>query len=110
MTVEQQLVLDLTAENSRLASTGLGPFGSVFCANHGPPDDMDLAGMGGLFLCPGVGAQGASPADVAACFASCPDRVLPSASRALLVAGPDPSRLRDALAVLGGALQDVLGH
>jgi orotidine-5'-phosphate decarboxylase len=70
---------------------------------------MDLVGMGGLFLCPGVGAQGASPADVAACFASCPDRVLPSASRALLAEGPDLSRLGDALRALGGELQQALG-
>jgi orotidine-5'-phosphate decarboxylase len=108
--VEQQVVLDLAVENARRAPGGLGPFGSVFCANHGPPVDMDLVGMGGLFLCPGVGTQGASPADVAACFASCPDRVLPSASRALLAEGTDPSRLRGALADLGGELQEALSR
>jgi orotidine-5'-phosphate decarboxylase len=109
LSVEQQLVSDLAVENSRVAPGGLGPFGSVFCANHGPPVDMDLVGMAGLFLCPGVGTQGASPADVAACFAICPDRVLPSASRSLLAEGPDPSRLRDALSALGGELQEALG-
>lgn len=109
LSVEQKLVSDLALANSRAAPGRLGPFGSVFCANHGPPVDMDLVNMGGLFLCPGVGAQGASAADVAACFASCPDRVLPSASRVLLADGPDPSRLRDALSALGGDLQEALG-
>jgi orotidine-5'-phosphate decarboxylase len=56
--------------------------------------------MNGLFLVPGVGAQGYTPADVAATFAACPDRVMPSASRSLLAAGPDPSRLRDAVAAM----------
>jgi orotidine-5'-phosphate decarboxylase len=53
--------------------------------------------MNGLFLAPGVGAQGYTPQDVAQTFAACPDRVMPSASRSLLAAGPDPSRLRDTI-------------
>jgi orotidine-5'-phosphate decarboxylase len=56
--------------------------------------------MDGLFLAPGIGAQGYRPQDVAATFAACPDRVMPSASRSLLAAGPDPSRLRDAVSRL----------
>lgn len=114
--VEEQLVLDLGAANRRVlsagggvsgaeggglgaagASVGVGPFGAVFAPTHEPPSGIDLKAMAGLFLAPGVGAQGATPADVAACFAACPDRVLPSASRSLLVAGPDPGRLKAAV-------------
>jgi orotidine-5'-phosphate decarboxylase len=64
--------------------------------------------MNGLFLAPGVGAQGASPADVAFCFAACPDRVLPSASRSLLASGPDPMRLRSETLVLAHELHRLL--
>jgi orotidine-5'-phosphate decarboxylase len=61
-----------------------------------------------LFLAPGVGAQGATPDDVAAVFAACPDRVMPSASRSLLAAGPGVSRLQDAVAELAAEFRRVL--
>jgi hypothetical protein len=57
---------------------------------------------------PGLGAQGATCADVARTFAACPGRVMPSASRSLLSAGPDPVALRDAMAALSAELQAVL--
>jgi orotidine-5'-phosphate decarboxylase len=107
-TVEHQLVLDIADENRRVAPDRIGPIGAVFGPTHGPPEQFDLTEMHGLFLAPGVGAQGATPADVAACFAACPDRVLPSASRSLLAAGPDPARLRDAALRLGSELRLVL--
>jgi orotidine-5'-phosphate decarboxylase len=106
-TVEGAIVAALAAENHRVAPDGIGPFGSVFAAAHGPTM-IDLAAMGGLFLCPGVGEQGTTPLDVAACFASCPDRVLPCASRALLAQGPDPGALVDAVARLGDELHGAL--
>ena len=56
--------------------------------------------MNGLFLVPGVGAQGYTPADVAGRTRSARERVMPSASRSLLAAGPDPARLHDAVASL----------
>ncbi len=107
-TVEHQLVLDIAAENDRVARGRVGPVGAVFGPTHGPPTEFDLSSMNGLFLAPGVGVQGATPADVAACFSSCPGRVLPSASRSLLSAGPDPSRLRDAARILASELQGLL--
>lgn len=69
---------------------------------------LDLPGAHGLFLAPGVGAQGATPADVARAFAACPDRVMPSASRSLLSAGPDSSALRDAAAALASEFRTGL--
>ncbi len=107
-TVEHQLVLEITTENATLAPERIGPIGAVFGPTHGPPTEFDISRMNGLFLAPGVGTQGATPADVAACFAACPDRVLPSASRSLLGAGPDPQRLRSAAQLLGSELAQVL--
>ena len=108
-TVEQHLVADLGAANRAVAGDAVGPFGAVFGPTHAPPEDIDLRAMGGLFLAPGLGAQGATPDDVAACFAACPDRVLPSASRSLLVAGPDLGALRDAVRQLAQTLWETLG-
>ncbi|WP_299574583.1 orotidine-5'-phosphate decarboxylase [uncultured Williamsia sp.] len=63
---------------------------------------LDLTGVGGPILAPGLGAQGATPADLARVFAGATDLLLPSASRQVLSAGPDGSavaavaqRLRD---------------
>jgi orotidine-5'-phosphate decarboxylase len=106
-TTEQQIITDIAAENQRVAPGAIGPIGSVFGPTHGPPA-FDLRIMNGLFLAPGVGAQGATPREVASCFASCPERVLPSASRSLLQNGPDPSRLRAGALELGSELRDAL--
>src|ERR1700679_305119 len=76
-TVEHQLVIDIAAENHRVAPDGIGPIGAVFGPTHGPPTDFDLSTMNGLFPAPRVGAQGATPGDVGRCFAACPDRGRP---------------------------------
>ncbi len=105
--VEQRLLRDIGALNARLAPGEIGPVGAVVSPTHLRPE-LDLAGANCLFLAPGVGAQGARPADVAAVFAACPDRVLPSASRSLLAAGPDVGRLRAALSVLAAEFRALL--
>ena len=102
LSVERRLLADIGALNARLAPGRLGPVGAVVGpAAVEPP--LDLPGAHGLLLAPGVGAQGASPADVALTFAACPDRVMPSASRSLLAAGPGTAALRDAAAQIGRA-------
>ena len=98
-TVEASLLLEIGQLNARLAPGGIGPVGAVVAPATQLPA-LPLASMNGLFLAPGVGAQGYTPQDVAATFAACPDRVMPSASRSLLAAGPDPARLRDTIADL----------
>ena len=104
MAVDQRLLLDIGALNARLAPGRIGPVGAVVGpAATGPP--LDLAAANGLLLAPGIGAQGAAPADVAATFAACPDRVMPSASRSLLAAGPGVAALRDAAARLNEAFR-----
>jgi orotidine-5'-phosphate decarboxylase len=105
--VEEALLDEIGTLNSTLAPGGIGPIGAVVAPTHLEPQ-LDLAAMQGLFLAPGVGAQGATPADVAQAFSACPDRVMPSASRSLLLDGPDPSRLRDTAAALAAEFRQVL--
>jgi orotidine-5'-phosphate decarboxylase len=104
--VEATLMADIAAANARLSPGGLGPIGAVFGPTHGPPR-FDIRSMNGLFLAPGVGAQGATACDVAACFATCADRVLPSSSRALLRNGPDVGRLKKGAEVLALELEEA---
>lgn len=106
-TVESDLLREIAALNARLAPGEVGPVGAVVGPMHIDPA-LDLAAANCLFLAPGVGAQGASPADVASVFASCPDRVMPSASRSLLAAGPDVGRLRAAAGALAAEFRALL--
>ncbi|MEQ3549722.1 orotidine-5'-phosphate decarboxylase [Pseudonocardia nematodicida] len=69
-------------------------------ADHG----LDLSGLHGPVLVPGLGAQGATPADVVSRFAGTDGPVLPVAARAVLAAGPDPAALRDAARTLADEL------
>jgi orotidine-5'-phosphate decarboxylase len=106
-TVEQDLLRQVGALNERLAPGAIGPVGAVVGPAHMQPE-LDLAAASCLFLAPGVGAQGATPADVARVFAACPDRVMPSASRSLLAPGPQVSRLRDTAAALAAEFRAML--
>lgn len=106
-TVEATLLDEIAAANRRLAPGGIGPIGAVVGPLH-DGDDLDLDLAGALFLAPGLGAQGAAPADLARAFARCLDRVLPSASRSLLAHGPDLARLRDGVTALATQVQEAL--
>lgn len=93
------------AESDRRGPDRAGPVGPVgvvvgATADHG----LDLSALHGAVLVPGLGAQGASPADVAARFAGVRGVVLPAASRSVLAAGPDPAALRAAALQLRDAL------
>jgi orotidine-5'-phosphate decarboxylase len=107
-TVEHDLLVDIGVMNATLAPGGIGPIGAVIGPTHMEPS-LDLPAARGLFLAPGVGAQGATAGDVARVFASCLDRVMPSASRSLLAGGPDVDRLRDTAAALASEFRDTLG-
>lgn len=106
--VEAGLLREIGEVNARLAPGEIGPIGAVIGPTHMTPS-LDLAAANALYLAPGLGAQGATPADIAEVFAACPDRVMPSASRSLLSAGPDLGRLRDALAEQGLGVRAALG-
>jgi orotidine-5'-phosphate decarboxylase len=57
--------------------------------------DVDLDGIGGPILAPGLGAQGGSPADLRRLFGA-GRAVVPTVSRDVLGAGPEPAGLRAA--------------
>lgn len=103
--VEQSLLTEIGTLNAALEPHGLGPVGAVIGPTQMEPE-LDLAAARCLFLAPGVGAQGAKPADVAAVFAACPERVIPSASRSLLETGP--AGLRSAASALAAEFGSVL--
>jgi orotidine-5'-phosphate decarboxylase len=71
--------------------------------------DIDLAAVNGPLLAPGVGAQGATPADVAKVFGDATSRVLVNQSRGVLQAGPFVEKLRGAIQAASGAAAYILG-
>jgi orotidine-5'-phosphate decarboxylase len=105
--VEDELLVNIGELNARLAPDEIGPIGAVVGPTHIDPA-LDLLAARGLFLAPGLGAQGATSVDVARIFAACPDRVMPSASRSLLAVGPDVGRLRDTAAALAAEFREAL--
>jgi len=93
------------AENASVANRRLGSVGLVVGATVGSAVadlGIDLASVHGPLLAPGVGAQGAGPAELEAVFGEARGQVLASTSRGVLGAGPDG--LGDALA---RAVEDV---
>jgi orotidine-5'-phosphate decarboxylase len=106
--VEDMLLAEVAALNG---STGVpsGTVGAVIGATL-EPSNFELSQLGGIILAPGLGAQGAGPADVAKRFAGCrPGSVLPSTSRGLLATGPDPDDLRRSAQSLARELAVLMG-
>jgi orotidine-5'-phosphate decarboxylase len=90
--VEDLLLSEIATSNNGPGARP-GTLGAVIGATLAP-SAFSLASLGGVVLAPGVGAQGATAADVAAHFSGCaPGTVLPSVSRSLLLAGPDVASL-----------------
>jgi orotidine 5'-phosphate decarboxylase subfamily 2 len=83
-------VLARVAERN-LEARPLGSVGAVVGATIGETEE-DLA-VNGPLLVPGLGAQGGTPADIRRIFADVLADVVPSASREVLGAGPDPGAL-----------------
>jgi orotidine-5'-phosphate decarboxylase len=97
-----QSVVDAAAERN-VGANPLGDVGIVVGATrrgHG----LNLAKLNGPILAPGLGAQGATVADLPGVFGDAVRSVLPAASRAVLECGPDPAGLRAAV----GRLHDQL--
>jgi orotidine-5'-phosphate decarboxylase len=88
----QSMVDGAAARNA--GADPLGDVGVVVGATreHG----LDLSALNGPVLAPGLGAQGARPADIPEVFAGLHGLVLPAASRSILAAGPAVPALRAA--------------
>ncbi|WP_042372928.1 orotidine-5'-phosphate decarboxylase [Streptacidiphilus neutrinimicus] len=92
-TVAQSILAQLAAENA--GAEPLGSFGAVVGATLNDVDEADLV-INGPLLAPGVGAQGATMADIPRVFGAAARDVVPSVSRDVLKHGPSVQGLRDA--------------
>ncbi|MFI9830217.1 orotidine-5'-phosphate decarboxylase [Streptomyces sp. NPDC051913] len=86
------MLAHLAAENT--GEEPLGSFGAVVGATLGDLSSYDLD-INGPLLAPGIGAQGATPADLPAVFGKVLRNVLPNVSRGVLRHGPDVGALRE---------------
>ena len=102
-----QTVIDEISQLNRGAD-GLGSFGLVVGATIGETGH-DLSEVNGPLLAPGLGAQGGDPAGLKAIFGESLRNVLPSYSREVLSAGPDPAALRAAADRAEAACRAVIG-
>ena len=92
--VEEMVLRQVSELNRR--DDGLGNVGAVLGATRDRPA-FNLVSLGGPFLVPGVGAQGATADHVSRMFERCPPgTVLVNVGRAILNAGPDRAGMRDA--------------
>ncbi|MET3142614.1 UNVERIFIED_ORG: orotidine-5'-phosphate decarboxylase [Arthrobacter sp. UYEF10] len=96
--VARRIVAAAAAENSRFAGS-LGSVGLVVGATVGSALTdlhLDLPSLRGPILAPGLGAQGATPADLRRTFGAAYPQVLGTSSRDILAAGPGVQGLRNA--------------
>ncbi|MFF9124902.1 orotidine-5'-phosphate decarboxylase [Streptomyces sp. NPDC014889] len=91
--VAATVLAHLAEENA--GQVPLGSFGAVVGATLGDLSSYDLD-TGGPLLAPGIGAQGATPADLPRVFGAAVRRVVPSVSRGVLRHGPEVGALRGA--------------
>ncbi|MBT1003737.1 orotidine-5'-phosphate decarboxylase [Paenarthrobacter sp. DKR-5] len=92
-------ITEAAESENRRYGTGLGSVGLVVGATVGSAVrdlGLDLAAMGGPVLAPGLGAQGATAADLKTTFGDAYPQVLGTSSRDILAAGPSREGLRGA--------------
>ena len=108
-TVAQTILDAVAAENA--GATPLGSVGVVVGATIGRAGGTahSLERVNGPLLAPGIGAQGASAADLREVFGAALGDVLPSSSREVLGAGPSVAGLRSAAARTRDQVLAVLG-
>ncbi|WP_247040195.1 orotidine-5'-phosphate decarboxylase [Arthrobacter rhizosphaerae] len=99
-------IVEAAAEENNRYGGALGSVGLVVGATVGnalSSLNLDLASVRGPILAPGLGAQGATAADLRRTFGTAYAQVLGTSSRDILKAGPGLTSLRDAaLATLEG--------
>ncbi|SKB93615.1 orotidine-5'-phosphate decarboxylase [Arthrobacter sp. 49Tsu3.1M3] len=92
-------ITEAAAVENRRYDGSLGSVGLVVGATVGSALsalDLDLAAVRGPILAPGLGAQGATAADLRRTFGAAYPQVLGTSSRDILGAGPQQQALRDA--------------
>ncbi|WP_405809558.1 orotidine-5'-phosphate decarboxylase [Streptomyces sp. NBC_00210] len=94
-TIGATMLRHLADENA--GETPMGSFGAVVGATLGDLSSFDLD-INGPLLAPGIGAQGATPADLPGVFGTALRNVVPNVSRGVLKHGPDAAALREAAA------------
>jgi len=92
-TVAQSIIDQVGAVNA--GDYPIGSIGLVIGATIGQTG-VDLSGVNGPLLAPGLGAQGATAADLKFVFADAHGALLPTTSRGVLGAGPSVAGLREA--------------
>jgi orotidine-5'-phosphate decarboxylase len=91
-TVGASILAQAAARNGE--AVPMGSVGAVVGATLSEPIPFDLATLNGPLLAPGLGAQGATPADLRGVFGDALANVVPSMSREILRNGPDAPVLR----------------
>lgn len=103
-----QSIADAAGLENR-GETPLGLVGLVVGATVGRTG-VDLRGINGPLLAPGLGAQGGTIADLKVVFGKDLSSVLPTTSREVLQAGPSVAALRSAAVELADRLRDALAR
>jgi orotidine-5'-phosphate decarboxylase len=86
-----QSIVDAAGKRNRVDADTVGLVVGA-TRDHG----LDLSNYTGPILAPGLGAQGATVADLAEIFRDSRELLLPNSSRGVLAAGPSVTALRDA--------------
>ncbi|QCX75246.1 orotidine 5'-phosphate decarboxylase [Streptomyces sp. YIM 121038] len=105
-TVGATMLGHLARENAGAAP--MGSYGAVVGATLGDLSSFDLD-INGPLLAPGIGAQGATPADLPRVFGAAVRNVVPNVSRGVLKAGPDAGALREAAARFADEVRQAVG-
>ncbi|MFF8609169.1 orotidine-5'-phosphate decarboxylase [Streptomyces sp. NPDC015346] len=100
------MLAHLAEENAGEAP--MGSFGAVVGATLGDLSSFDLD-INGPLLAPGIGAQGATPADLPAVFGAAVRNVVPNVSRGVLKHGPDASALRGSAERYADEIREAVG-
>ncbi|MCX2184030.1 orotidine-5'-phosphate decarboxylase [Streptomyces sp. SKN60] len=105
-TIGATMLAHLAEENA--GETPMGSFGAVVGATLGDLSSFDLD-INGPLLAPGIGAQGATPADLPRVFGAAVRNVVPNVSRGVLKAGPDAGALRSAAERYANEIREAVG-
>ncbi len=103
-----QTIADAAADQNS-GETPMGAVGLVVGATIGRTG-VDLTRVNGPLLAPGLGAQGATIADLEVVFGDNLDKVLPTTSREVLQAGPSIAGLTEAAVTLAAQLGAALAR